>query len=398
LKKTAEIDRIFIRGKMKKIIYLALLLTMFLNCVHKQEKVDKIIEDGVEVILNHIDPYKIKTESVAFNLEEIFTIDTENFELARIGLTDIRCFDVDSKGNIYFLKFKSSTGDNIIKFDKNGKYITSFGSTGQGPGEFQYPFHLEVDKQDHIVVTDQARLKLMIFNGDGRLTKDINITRSGLRIAKVSCLENGKYITFGQVIGSYRGEYIQITLRLFNAQFEEVKELERYNFLNIIITNKRKGTYPIWAWSISKGAVYTGNEERGYEIWVYDLEGNLIRKIKKEYKSVPVSDEYKKLIMEKTPENLKKITFFPDSFPSYQSFFTDDKGRLFVMTYEEGENPGEFMFDIFNPDGVFIGRKSLNVWIWESLAKAKIINNLFYCVQEKESGYKKFVVSKMKWE
>ncbi len=68
------------------------------------------------------------------------------------------------------------------------------------------------------------------------------------------------------------------------------------------------------------------------------------------------------------------------------------------MTYEEGENPGEFMFDIFNPDGVFIGRKSLNAWIWESLVKAKIKNNLFYCVQEKESGYKKLVVYKMKWE
>ena len=383
---------------MKKIIYLALILYVLLSCVHKQEKVDKTIEDGVEVILNHLEPYKIPGEPSTFNLEEIFTIDTENFELARVGLTDIRCFDVDSKGNIYFLKFRSSTKDNIFKFDKEGKYIMSFGSTGQGPGEFQYPFHLEVDKQDNIAVTDQTKPKIMIFNEDGSLTKEMSITRPDLRIAIVSCLENGKYITFGQVTGSYREEYIQIPLRLFNAQFEEVKELERYNFLNITITNKRKGTYPIWAWSISKGAVYTGNEERGYEIWVYDLEGNLIRKIKKEYERVPVSDEYKKAIMEKTPENLKKITFFPDSFPPYQSFFTDDKGRLFVMTYEEGENPGEFMFDIFNPDGVFIGRKSLNVWIWQSLVKAKIKNNLFYCVQEKESGYKKLVVYRMEWE
>ncbi len=384
-----------------KIVSLVLFLSAFIilvSCEPKKEKIERYMEDGVEVIVNHIEPYKIKTESAGFNLEEIFTIDTEYSDIARIGLTDIRCFDVDSKGNIYFLKFMSSTGDNVFKFDKDGKYITSFGPVGQGPGEFQYPFHLEIDNQDNVAVTDQAKLKLVIFSGDGRLKKEINITRSDLRIAKVSCLENGKYITFGQVIGSYREEYIQIPLRLFSAQFEEIKELDRYNFLSSMVTKKRKGTYPIWAWSVSKGAVYIGNEERGYEIWVYDLEGNLIRKIKKEYKNVPVSDEYKKAIMEKTPENLKKITFFPDSFPPYQSLFTDDKGRLFVMTYEEGENPGEFMFDIFNPDGVFIGRKSLNVWIWESLAKATIINNLFYCVQEKESGYKKFVVSKMKWE
>jgi hypothetical protein len=396
LKKTAEQAKIFTRGTMKKITYLALFLTILLCCVHKQEKVDKTIEDGVEVILNHIEPYQIPGEPSTFSLEEEFTIDTEYFSIARTGLTDISCFDVDSNGNIYFLEFMPREGDNIFKFDKNGRYVNSFGRKGQGPGEVQYPYHLDIDNQDNIVVTDQAKLKLIFFNKDGNSIKE---TPLDLGIAFVSCLENGKFLTFGQIIDdSINSGYIKNSLRLVNSQFEEVKELNRLEWIVAISTKRWKGTPRIWSWSVSKRNVFVGNEERGYEIWVYDLDGNLIRKIKKEHKKVPIPEEYKKKRLESTPDYLKKMTFFPDYFPPYQSFFTDEGGRLFVMTYEEGENPGEFMFDIFNPDGVFIARKSLNSWIWESLVKAKIKNNLFYCVQEKESGYKKFVVYKVKWE
>jgi len=383
---------------MKRITYVILIFSMFICCKPKQEKIERVIEDGVEVILNHIEPYKIQAEPATFNLEEIFTIDTEYFDIARIGLTDIRCFDVDSKGNIYFLKFRQGAEDHIFKFDKNGRYITSFGPIGQGPGEFRSPLHLKIDNQDNVMVTDQVTRKLIIFNKDGNLIKEINITPSDLWIAKVSCLENGKFLLFGQLIGFSNSEYIQIPLRLVNSQFEEVKELYRHKRMRAIVAKRFKGTPSLFSWSTSKGKIYVGNGDRGYEIWVYDLDGNLIRKIKKEYKKVPVSEEYKKKRMEIISDWLKEITYFPDFFPAYQSFLTDDRGRLFVMSYEKGENPGEFMFDIFNPDGVFIERKSLNVWIWESLVKAKIKRNLLYCIQEKESGYKKFVVYKINWE
>ena len=70
---------------------------MLLYCAHKQEKVDKIIEEGVKIVLNHIEPYQIPGEPTTSNIEEIFTIDTEYLSIARTGLTDISCFDVDSK-------------------------------------------------------------------------------------------------------------------------------------------------------------------------------------------------------------------------------------------------------------------------------------------------------------
>ena len=52
----------------------------------------------------------------------------------------------------------------------------------------------------------------------------------------------------------------------------------------------------------------------------------------------------------------------------------------------------------FNPEGVFIGRKSLKVFHDESGLYAKMKNDRFYCLNEKDNGYKELKVYKVNWE
>jgi len=119
---------------MKKLIYLVLILSLFIFCAPQQEKVERIIEDGVEIIVNHIEPYKIKGEPSTFTLEEEFVIDLERDDIAEIGLTELQDFAVDSSGNIYFSD--SNSKENLIfKFDAHGNHLKSFCLKGQGPGE-----------------------------------------------------------------------------------------------------------------------------------------------------------------------------------------------------------------------------------------------------------------------
>jgi hypothetical protein len=83
----------------------------------------------------------------------------------------------------------------------------------------------------------------------------------------------------------------------------------------------------------------------------------------------------------------------------FDSFFSDDEGRLFVKTFEKGINPGENLYDIFNPEGIFIGKKSLKIHFREGIAiYAEAKKNLLYCLQEKENGYRELVVYNVKWE
>ncbi|MCJ7581409.1 MAG: hypothetical protein MUP98_12860 [Candidatus Aminicenantes bacterium] len=157
----------------------------------------------------------------------------------------------------------------------------------------------------------------------------------------------------------------------------------------------------MFAFSLSKEHIFVGDDNKEYEICAYDLKGNLVRKIRKEYKKVPLSKEYIEEYTKVLNSQRKKMTDFPDSFPPYQSFFVDDKGRLFVMTYEEKEDSGEHVFDIFNEDGIFIGRTSFRAFynnLNELFLWATAKQNLLYCINEKDSGFKELVVYKMTWE
>lgn len=57
----------------------------------------------MEVVFNHLEQYKIGDIS-SFSLEEIFKIDTEEAEIANLGIADIRGFEVNSAGEIFILR------------------------------------------------------------------------------------------------------------------------------------------------------------------------------------------------------------------------------------------------------------------------------------------------------
>ena len=123
---------------MRKMAGLCIMMVLLYFCGAKPDQVETIIEDGVEVVINHIEPYKIKGEPNSLHLKKEFSIDLEKDEIAEIGLTSIRSFNVDDDRSIYFID--SSSRDNFIfKFSREGQFILSFGRKGQGPGEMQWP-------------------------------------------------------------------------------------------------------------------------------------------------------------------------------------------------------------------------------------------------------------------
>jgi hypothetical protein len=89
---------------MRKSIVLLFVSMLLLHCGPGQDQVEKTVEDGVEVIINHLEPYEVKGKPNNLFLEEEFRIDTEKDEIAETGLTDIsnRGFGVDSEGSIYW--------------------------------------------------------------------------------------------------------------------------------------------------------------------------------------------------------------------------------------------------------------------------------------------------------
>jgi hypothetical protein len=180
------------KNKMISIIILFSAFMMFVSCGQTNDKVEKIMEDGVEVVVNHIEPYKIKGEPTTFNIEKEFSIDLEREDLAEKGLSDAVTFDIDSEGNIYFAR--SWEKENcIFKFDSSGNFVTSFVRRGQGPGEIQFIRYFGIDSKDNIIISDHVSKKVFIFNKEGAVVKE---TRYPPVIQAICPLENGKYLAY----------------------------------------------------------------------------------------------------------------------------------------------------------------------------------------------------------
>lgn len=91
--------------------------------------------------------------------------------------------------------------------------------------------------------------------------------------------------------------------------------------------------------------------------------------------------------------------YSPEYTPPHNSFFIDDDDFLFVMTYEKGNGFDEYVYDIFNEKGIFIGRASLGLsgFLGRALnrSNAVIRNNRYYRIRFKEDDYVELIVYKV---
>jgi DNA-binding beta-propeller fold protein YncE len=59
----------------------------------------------------------------------------------------------------------------VVKFSKDGKYLTAWGHRGNGPGEFRLPHSIAVDSKDQVYVSDRENNRIQIFDSNGKFLK-----------------------------------------------------------------------------------------------------------------------------------------------------------------------------------------------------------------------------------
>lgn len=357
-----------------------------------QDEVKRIVEDGIEVILNLSEPYRLKGEPSALRLEKEYSIDTEHNEILKIGLIGIEDFDIDSEENVYILQRKSEENF-VYKFDGVGIFIKSFVRSGQGPGEVMTGGMVLINPQEQVLVKDPTHAKYLLYDRQGNYRKEIRIrsvATSPLPLA------NGNYLLSWQEYDQYIfTDYIGIC----NSKFRDRKVLSTLKWADPTRA-KFEVNGPKQHSCISEDRIYISEIGRDYEINVYDNDARLLRKIRKEYKPVPVSKEY----IEEWWKNLfqsdsyRPFCYFTKFWPPFRYMFADDDGHLFVMTYEAGNNQGEFIYDVFNSQGAWISRMSLNNTDERNRpTPVKVKKGRLYCVHINDLGYKNLGVYKMIW-
>ena len=75
-------------------------------------------------------------------------------------------------GNEEHLMTGITSNARIMKFDKTGKFIKTWGKLGSAPGEFDQPHSLAFDSKGRLFVADRSNNRIQIFDQDGKFQEE----------------------------------------------------------------------------------------------------------------------------------------------------------------------------------------------------------------------------------
>jgi DNA-binding beta-propeller fold protein YncE len=79
----------------------------------------------------------------------------------------------DGAGNTYISD--GYINSRVAKADKDGKWLMSWGEPGNKPGQFNTPHSIAADAQGNIYVADRGNRRIQVFDGEGKLLREIKI-------------------------------------------------------------------------------------------------------------------------------------------------------------------------------------------------------------------------------
>lgn len=85
------------------------------------------------------------------------------FEPADIGFAQ--------SGDVFIVQGHGRGEGRVLKFDKTGKFITSWGGKGAEPGQFDQPHSILVTPDNQVLVADRENRRVQVFDLDGKFIK-----------------------------------------------------------------------------------------------------------------------------------------------------------------------------------------------------------------------------------
>jgi len=93
----------------------------------------------------------------------------------------------------------------VLKFDKNGKFITSWGGKGKGPGQFDVAHGIAIDAGGLLWVTDRENQRIEIFDANGKFVREV-------KYAGLPCsLDIGKQYIY--MVNGFAGQLLRLDLK-----------------------------------------------------------------------------------------------------------------------------------------------------------------------------------------
>ncbi len=167
---------------------------------------------------------------------------------------------IDQKGNVYVPDYGN---DRVQKFDSQGKFITKWGTHGDGDGEFILPFGVAVDKEGRVYVIDDGTARIQVFDSEGKF-----LSKFGGRGTSDGQFRIPSYIVIDNQNNVYVPDY-------------DLGRVQEFNSSGVLIAkwNTVCGTgqefFPNGIAVVGNGNVYITDHDNA-RVCVFDNEGNFL--------------------------------------------------------------------------------------------------------------------------
>jgi sugar lactone lactonase YvrE len=113
----------------------------------------------------------------------------------------------DAAGDTFVVQGHTAgpTGDpRVLKFDKSGRFITSWGGKGKEPGKFEVAHAIAIDAKGLLWVADRENQRIQIFDGGGTFVRE-------LKYAGLPCaVDIGNQFVF--MVNGFAGQVLKLDL------------------------------------------------------------------------------------------------------------------------------------------------------------------------------------------
>jgi len=92
----------------------------------------------------------------------------------------------------------------VLKFDRTGKFVTSWGGKGNGPGQFQVAHGIVIDAKGLVWVMDRENQRIQVFDQSGKYVRE-------MKYAGLPCsIDIGKQYIY--MVNGFAGQVVQMDL------------------------------------------------------------------------------------------------------------------------------------------------------------------------------------------
>jgi hypothetical protein len=360
------------------VITLIVILLAIYSCSKKDTVGEVTVEEenGVVVVKNPKEPlYK----DTSFSLKEDLVIGEAQGQ-DEYMFSHLRSIAVDEEGNIY----AADDSEMALKvFDENGKFLRSILREGQGPGEIGSPYDILITENKELFVYDGRNMKIHFFTlgGEHLRSKDLKA------VFPLEVYSDSK-----------QNYYILNSVRISTGTSYNIVRLdEDMNVVSTLIeypTPPPPDTFQAFISFLYCKVLPDDNllygDSKDYELQVLSPEGQVLKRIIKEYNPSPVTEKDKEFFRRNMPKDQK--VEFPSHHQAFYGFFLDDTGRIYVKTWQEPTDRVQYLCDVFDKEGRYIARIPLSIspQVWK---KGKV-----YTIEEDEEGFHQIKRYQVIWD